>query len=79
MPGESYTQGGLIRGLSDWFNDTNESVRDGMKSAMRFGSEVSRRGSTLPLLRRFSVRSGDGGQGEYEAIPLGRGGAISPV
>ncbi|WWD21309.1 hypothetical protein CI109_105793 [Kwoniella shandongensis] len=70
-PGGLYEpSGGAQRGLST-FKDT---FADGMRSLIQFGKAVERRGSTLPLLRRLSLRNNGGGgsvpRAEYEAIPL---------
>ena len=69
MPGEPYEVGGMARGLSDMFWDTKELALAGFRGAARFGRAVERRGSTLPLLRRLSLRPSPA---EYEAIPLVR-------
>ena len=76
MPGEAYEAGGTTRGIRELFAGTKELALEGVRNVVLFGEAVERRGSTLPLLRRFSQRSSIV---EYEAIPLGRPGAVSPA
>ncbi len=76
MPGEPYQPGGVVRGFSELVRGTRELALDVVRSAVQFGKAVEKRGSTVPLLRRFSLRPS---AVEYEAIPLGRPGSGSPV
>jgi len=69
MPGEPYEAGGITRGLLDVFRDTKDLAVDGMIRVIQIGQAIERRGSTLPLLRRLSLRPSTN---EYEAIPLDR-------
>jgi len=75
MSGEPYEAGGMTRGMSELFYGAKEFAMEGVRSAIQFGRAVERRGSTLPLLRRFSVPSRTL---EYEAIPLDRPGSVTP-
>ncbi|KAK8844036.1 hypothetical protein IAR55_006830 [Kwoniella newhampshirensis] len=71
-PGGIYEISGVRRGLSSLISETKETFSEGMKSLVQFGKAVERRGSTLPLLRRLSLRSVSDRVpiAEYEAIPL---------
>ena len=76
MPGEAHEAGGMRRGLRELFAGTKEFALEGVRNVVQFGQAVERRGSTLPLLRRFSQRSSTV---EYEAIPLARPASASSV
>ncbi|WWC73094.1 uncharacterized protein I206_107059 [Kwoniella pini CBS 10737] len=77
MPNEPYSPGGTIKGFSSLLSDFKETTIDGFKGIISLGSEVGRRGSTLPLLRRLSLRRPS--RSAYEAIPLDRSGTPLPV
>ncbi|WRT69073.1 uncharacterized protein IL334_006056 [Kwoniella shivajii] len=68
MPNEPYSPGGTIKGFRSLLGDL-----------VSMGTEIGRRGSTLPLLRRLSLRRPS--TARYEAIPLDRSNtpSISPV
>lgn len=77
MPGEPYEQGGFFRGMSDLLLDVRDLAASPIQGAIRLGKEIERRGSTLPLLRRFSGTAP--ARNEYEAIPLNLDRSISPA
>ncbi|KAK4685073.1 P-type Cu+ transporter, partial [Tremellales sp. Uapishka_1] len=66
-PGEKYVRGGFARGMLDLASDSRDLTKEGIRSVVQFGQDVGRRGSSLPLLRRFSTQSPGAA---YEAIPL---------
>lgn len=74
MPGQTYISGGIITGVSGLIDETKSSAMGSIKAIVQFGQEAKRRGSTLPLLRRFSVRPD---RGVYETIPMGMEGSRS--
>ncbi|WVW79360.1 hypothetical protein I302_101328 [Kwoniella bestiolae CBS 10118] len=73
MPDDPYSPGGTVKGLSKLLVEFKESA----KSIVSLGSEITRRGSTLPLLRRLSLRRPS--RSAYEAIPLDRSNTPLPV
>nr|XP_018999209.1 Cu2+-exporting ATPase [Kwoniella mangroviensis CBS 8507]OCF62670.1 Cu2+-exporting ATPase [Kwoniella mangroviensis CBS 8507] len=73
MPDEPYSPGGTLNGLSKILFE----FRDSMSSIISLGSEITRRGSLLPLLRRLSLRRPS--RSAYEAIPLDRSNTPIPV
>ncbi|WWC91209.1 uncharacterized protein L201_006151 [Kwoniella dendrophila CBS 6074] len=70
MPNEPYSPGGTVKGFSKMLFELKETTIDGLKGIISIGSEVTRRGSALPLLRRLSLRRPS--RSAYEAIPLDR-------
>ncbi|WVR09060.1 hypothetical protein IAU60_006121 [Kwoniella sp. DSM 27419] len=72
LPSDLYSPGGTARGLSRLVAEAKDSAMGGIRGLVAFGQAVERRGSTLPLLRRLSLRRSS--RAEYEAIPLGRSG-----
>lgn len=82
MPGQTHVSGGLVRGVSGLVEDTKAAAIDSLMSMVRLGEAARRRSSTLPLLRRFSVRPDRGayetipmsGQASRSVTPMGRGG-----
>lgn len=75
MPGQQHISGGIVRGVADLVEEGKMSALMGIRSLVRIGEAAKRRGSTLPLLRRLSVRPD---AGAYEAIPMGRNGSPMP-
>ena len=61
--------------MADLVEDGKMSAFSGLRSLARFGEAAKRRGSTLPLLRRLSVRPDSGA---YEAIPMRGDGSPMP-
>ena len=79
MPGDTFEHGGLRRGIPLLFDASKSFLADSVHSLTRLGNAIERRGSTLPLLRRLSVRvRAPSLPNEYEAIPLHRPGTGSP-
>lgn len=82
MPGEAFVPGGFFVGVSELAGEYKDWVAGSIANIKRVGQDVGRRGSTLPLLRRLSLRRGSLGvprRNEYESIPLDRGSAVSPL
>lgn len=77
MPGETYERGGFLRGVSDLLYGVRDAASASVRGAIYLGREIERRGSTLPLLRRFSASAP--ARNEYEAIPLAGDRSISPL
>ncbi|WVQ63898.1 uncharacterized protein L199_002054 [Kwoniella botswanensis] len=73
MPDEPYSPGGTLKGLSKILFE----FQDSMSSIISLGSEMTRSGSTLPLLRRLSLRRPS--RSAYEAIPLDRSNTPIPI
>jgi Cu+-exporting ATPase len=71
MPGEAYQVGGLRQGIPSLIATSRGFVADALDSVIKLGLAIERRGSTVPLLRRLSVRvRAPSLPNEYEAIPL---------
>ena len=70
-PNETYVPGGVIMGISGLWSGAADGARETIRTLIQLGEAAGRRGSTLPLLRRLSLRRPS--RNAYEAIPLGRG------
>ncbi|WVQ93212.1 hypothetical protein IAU59_000276 [Kwoniella sp. CBS 9459] len=70
LPSDPYSPGGTAKGLTKLINNARESALEGVRGLVAIGQAVERRGSTLPLLRRLSLRRPS--REAYEAIPLDR-------
>jgi hypothetical protein len=80
MPGEAYQIGGLRQGIPSLLASSRELVSDSLNSVVRLGHAIERRGSTMPLLRRLSIRArAPTLPNEYEAIPLHRPDSARPT
>jgi hypothetical protein len=80
MPGEAYQIGGLRQGIPSLLDSSREFVSESLNSVVRLGHAIERRGSTMPLLRRLSVRvRAPILPNEYEAIPLHRPDSARPT
>lgn len=71
MPGEAFEIGGIRRGIPTLIAAGRSFIADTLDSVVRLGNAIERRGSTMPLLRRLSIRvRAPSLPNEYEAIPL---------
>ena len=80
MPGEAHQVGGLRQGIPSLIASSKAFMADSLDSVIRIGHAIERRGSTMPLLRRLSVRvRAPSLPNEYEAIPLHQPDSSAPT
>jgi hypothetical protein len=80
MPGEPYQVGGLRQGIPTLVASSKSFIAESLDSVIKLGHAIERRGSTMPLLRRLSIRvRAPSLPNEYEAIPLHRPNSAAPT